>query len=1023
MSYQAFDFVMVRSPILSIESYLALTLSSSAAGAEPLAPIDPRVRRALAIGSPSLLDALDRTPPDSAKAPQVRAKLRRFLIRMATRPTPFGMFAGVALAGWGVYTDLALDRPPRTRTRLDMEWIVHYVRGLEARPEIHKQLRWATNSTAWTHGGRVTVSGCESSSDNGSLITPSVPATPMVRRALGLARVPIAYRTLVDQLLAGDPLMTAEEVERLLQQLREQGFLRTELLPPVTAEDPIRWVRERLASINGGEAHVLQLDGLLDALAACDACPAEQAPDVQQQAAAHAVFLTQPQARMPLQVDTALGLGGTRIASAVADEAALAAELLLRLTPSPKGPAHIVGYRRAFIARYGAEREVPLLELLHPEWGLGPPIVGRHGSGEATVDLARARQRAETLQHLAIDAIRDGRPVIELDEELLRRLETHAPATARLPLSIDLNLFVLASSVATMDAGGFQLAVGPNVGAGAAGRNLARFADLLGPSARAALECAAGHEEAFQTDRIVAEIAYLPRRFRLANVVVRPKVRDYEVNVDVSAGVASDHVIPLDELVVGVREDRFYVRWLSRDVEVVFASGHMLTSLEATRECLFLSEIGRDGVAQINGFDWGAANGCAFLPRVQSGRIILHSARWRLDLFVGQGRVPVDDAKKFVDWFGRWRERWRVPRYVYLSAGDNRLLCDLELAEHVDDLQRELRRPRQGSQCLLEEALPGPEHAWLPARGGRHIVELVVSLGLRGAAADRATECATPERRWPSSLVAADVRLRPPGSDWLYLKLYGPRSGQDELLAGPLRDLCREVIRQQIAEEWFFLRYADPDPHLRIRFRGSPERLLKLLLPHLCTWSGSLVEHELCQKYAFDTYEREVERYGGADAVVASETLFAADSRAVLDLLNVTKDSDRVLLAVVTVDALLSALRLDEAARLHWLRQTVPSRKEVAEEYRAKREHLVAALRDPLSIGDIGSVLDARCLTVGQVAGRLAELDSTGTLTQPMSALYRSYVHMHCNRLCPDPDSERRALGLLLRSREAIAYQ
>ena len=38
----------------------------------------------------------------------------------------------------------------------------------------------------------------------------------------------------------------------------------------------------------------------------------------------------------------------------------------------------------------------------------------------------------------------------------------------------------------------------------------------------------------------------------------------------------------------------------------------------------------------------------------------------------------------------------------------------------------------------------------------------------------------------PAEPVAREERLRPPGSDWLYLKLYGPREDEDELLAGPV---------------------------------------------------------------------------------------------------------------------------------------------------------------------------------------------------------------------------------------------
>jgi thiopeptide-type bacteriocin biosynthesis protein len=493
----------------------------------------------------------------------------------------------------------------------------------------------------------------------------------------------------------------------------------------------------------------------------------------------------------------------------------------------------------------------------------------------------------------------------------------------------------------------------------------------------------------------------------------------------VSSGVDPDHVIPLNELVVGVRDGRFYVRWLRQDVEVLFASGHMLNPRQAPSECRLLSEISRDGIAQPSAFDWGPAAGYVFLPRVQSGRSILHPAQWRVEQFDRHGEVPRDDAGRFVDWFARWRERWQVPRKVYLSWADNRLLYDLDDPAQLDDLRGELRRAGDASQCLLQEPLPGPEHAWLCSPDGCHrIAELVVLLRLRGA--PKATAAiALPQRR-PSLAIPPEVQVRPPGSDWLYMKLYVPRASQDDVITGPFRELCSEISEQQVAHDWIFLRYADPQPHLRLRFHGAPERLSAELFPRLCTWASRLISLGLCQKFAFDTYEREVERYGGPDAIVVAETLFAADSRSVVELLHYVPSSDRMLLTVVSIDDLVASLGVNETARLAWLRQMMPSRKEVhglSDEYRGRRESLVAALGGSMHLdAPVHRVLAERRSTIMQLSRVLTNIEAAGALTQPLSKLYGSYIHMHCNRLWLDQTAERRALGLLLLARLAIAH-
>jgi thiopeptide-type bacteriocin biosynthesis protein len=1042
--YQALDFVTLRAPLLPIEAYLALGDGTSSvvavrqkepgsqtadgapaatANAATLAPTDATIRRALAIGSPSLLQALDETPATHKKAAQLAAKLRRFLVRMSTRPTPFGAFAGVALADWGRRTDVSLAGPARTQSRIDMEWLMSYAMMLEAQPAIRNQIRWVTNSAAWDHHGRVAIAERELSRNGSPPSSVSIASTPAVRRVLDLARTPTPYADLVDKLTEGRGSPTREKVERFLQQLWQQGFFRTELRPPLTVTDPAEWLCNKLRGISTATAARVQLDGLLRSVANCDAVEVGCVPDALRRVSAHAAVIGGPQIDMPVQVDAALQLAGRSIASTVADEAARVAELLLRLTPMPGGPPNTAGYRQAFLMRYGPDREVPLLEMLHPEWGLGP--LGQHSAVDGAIDRTQAALRSQTLQHLALGAIRDAQLTIELNEDLLSRLQTNTLDPSRLAPSLDLNLFLLASSASDIDGGQFQLAVGPNLGASQAGRNLGRFAHLLGVSAQDALLQSARQDELQNPERICAEIVCLPRKLHSANVIVRPAVRRYEVVQGTNAGVGSDSVIPLDELVVGIRRERFCIRWAPRDVEVTFTASHMLNPMQVSTECRVLLELSRDGITPLTYFDWGPANGFLFLPRVQSRRSILRGAQWRLEPFASQKEASFDDQASFAGWLAKWRERWSVPRYVYLTAADNRLLYDLNDSSQVEDLRREFRSSADRGQCVLQEALPGPEHAWLRSLdGGRHIVELVVSLGLRPASVPHATAARLkPKRPHSPSTPGFDVRLCPPGSDWLYAKLYGPRSSQDDFISGPLRELCANLVRAGSINQWFFVRYADPETHLRVRFNGEPRKLVEAVLPDFCAWGSALVAKGLCQKFAFETYDRELERYGGPEATTAAETLFSADSCAVADLLAVAPGVDRIVLTVASVDDFLDALGMEAHERLAWLKQAVISRKEASEEYRQRRERLTVAVADPARMGDaIGKIFVERRTALASVKHRLAALEAAGALTQPLTKLYASYIHMHCNRLWNDPSVERRVLALLMRTRAALAH-
>lgn len=1023
--YEPLGWVLVRAPLLPVETYLGLSDRIALEG--PLLA-DPAVRAALAVGSGNLFDALGRAGPSGREDPKTSGKLLRYLIRMSTRPTPYGLFAGVGLAGWGPETNLSiLPGRPRTRTRPDMAWLLRLVLEAENRREVRSQLCYLANPRAFIRAGRVFLPEAAPKADTGGPgPAVSVRATKTVCRALALARTSVPHTHLVEALVesTGAP---AEKVENLIDELWRQTLLITDLRPPLTIASPAHFVADRLRDIPSAADSLRQLEKALSVMAEWDALPIDQAAGAYRRLAIDPDAEDQAASKVLCQVDMALNFDGSRISNRVAKEAARAAELLMRLTPLPSGLPHLEAYRRAFEMRYGPDREVPLLEMLDANFGLGPPS-GFNG-GAAGGDPRRAALRQRTLYDLGITAFRERQLIVNLTYKDLAALETWTPTAATAPRSLDLALFVMAASAADVDCGRFQIVIGPNLGATAAGRNLGRFADLLGEAATAALHEVGRAEAASLQDCLSAEVVYLPRRFRSANVVVRPHPRSYEIALETTPGRPADRVIPLDELVVGTRDGRFYVRWTAQGADVLPFVGHMLNNMQAPDVCRFLDDLGRDGQAQLSSFDWGPVAGLPFLPRVQVGRIVLCPAQWRVDARAQEALAADAPASSFMATLHEWRAYWMVPRYVYLSFGDNRLLLDLDSETHAEVLQAEIRRLADGGHLLLQEALPSPHDAWADGPGGHFITELVVPLALRS---DEASAAPAKSRPRPDAVVASAERLCPPGSDWLFAKLYGPRAFEDDLLTGPVLQLCQQAIAAGAAESWFFIRYADPEPHIRLRFRGDPGRLLAELVPHLCSWASGLLSDGLITRFCFDTYEREVERFGGPAGVAAAETLFHADSQAVIEILRLSRggllDLDISSLAIVSIDDLLASLGVNEAERLVWYRERVPSRNLVSDEYRRRKDALRRLVGDPEEMrarpgGDaLARVLAARHDELARIGAQLDTLGSAAELLQPKSALLRSFVHLHCNRLLAgDRSAEEQILALLARTRDSLS--
>jgi thiopeptide-type bacteriocin biosynthesis protein len=684
---------------------------------------------------------------------------------------------------------------------------------------------------------------------------------------------------------------------------------------------------------------------------------------------------------------------------------------------------------------------VPLVELLDQQVGLGVRETGNLDDAQGKQETANSTS-TQMLVQLALAAQQKRQMVVELDEGHLKRLETWRPNAATVPDSVELNVFVVADSADAVDAGRYQLVPGPAVGGQAAGRMFGRFAALFGEEGRTALAATAAHVAERAPQTLLAELVYLPGSGRFCNVAIRPALHRYELVYATSSGVSQENTIPLNELVMGMRGGRLYLRWPQKQVDILPHESHQLSTLGAPTLVRLLSALSMEGCPLLMAFDWREAASFPFLPRVQMGRLVLSLARWRLTALTRERDLPTSSPETFQLALAAWREWWQVPRYVYLSLVDHRLLLDLENPQQRELLRAELQGVQEDSALTLQEVFPPLDQTWVQGPGGQYMTELVVPLTRRSGpritasledAAGRAEAGPSVPARTPPLVISTEQRLKGLGSEWMFVKLYCGKQVQDEVIAGPLRAFARMILQSGFAREWFFLRYADPTPHLRVRFQGDPAVLLSKLLPMLCEWCTSLVTNGPCWKFNFDLYDREIERYGGLEGMELAEGLFGADSRAVADLLALLAPSgpltlDRKLLAILMMDELLRCLNPDVSARLSWYRQRVKERHLAGQFYRQHSKQLRLLLKAPTPVleevpggTEALSILSAYRQVLVPLGQRLAELEAAGMLAQPRSRLFEGCLHLHCIRLLGlDRGAEEEVVELLLRTLESL---
>ena len=86
----------------------------------------------------------------------------------------------------------------------------------------------------------------------------------------------------------------------------------------------------------------------------------------------------------------------------------------------------------------------------------------------------------------------------------------------------------------------------------------------------------------------------------------------------------------------------------------------------------------------------------------------------------------------------------------------------------------------------------------------------------------------------------------------------------------------------RLIDRWFFVRYADPAAHLRVRFHGSARPLLSAVLPALHEALAPALNDGLLYRVSIDTYEREGSPYYSTARLWDDGLIDPRDSRAVL---------------------------------------------------------------------------------------------------------------------------------------------
>ncbi|UHA73645.1 lantibiotic dehydratase [Paenibacillus sp. 481] len=1035
--YKTLDFFMVRTPILPLNLFTANFPSEWDNNNDDLKRFslncliqlsnDPIIREAIIASSPSLLQSLSHLSNEDnlRKQGQVVKGFMRYLLRMMSRPTPFGLFSGVTHGHFANQSQLNLEgiHQYRKRARPDMEWLLKLTGKLESQREIVSQLRIQRNTLIYRQGDRAKIPyttryGRLNSGENDSV---SVRASAVFDKVMEVCANQIPYLELISILQVEFVEASMETIHQYVWQLFEQEFLISNLRPPTTTTEPFDHILSVLDPVTGIEELKTELRQIRIDIRQYDDLPIGQGE--QQLLNLRQAMDKIVEAKSSLQIDLSLEDQSITLHNRIREDVEKTADLMSRM--ATQSNRHLQEYQLEFLEKYGPYREVSLLELLDEEIGLGPPVTydnppsyQRRANHSASV----IAKRDQLLLNWFMTSLHKGVTEVVLTDEMIEQLLENSDSADIMPApSMELYFLLVAHNEDEIERGEYKLVLGPNPGSVGAGKTFGRFIDMLGDSFKEEFGIINDEEQRLSPHKILAEISYLPSAGRSTNVVLTENYRKYEIAIGTNHTVSADRQIHVSDLVVGVRNNAFYLKSRKNNREIVPKAGHMLNYQSAPNVYRFLMEMGQEGCKQWTTFDWGAAIKSPFSPRLRYNNVILSPATWRIHI---HQKPPEQDngawIKRIVEQF---RMEWKVPRYVYMVQFDNRILLDLDHPLHIEEVYKDLK---SSSTVTLIEHVGTFEEAPIQRSDGRLTAEFVFPLVKRNESFSSSIEevAGTIDNSDALNLPPVNKmeRVHLPGGEWFYVKLYGLDSRQDEFIGRYWEAFVQQCREAGVIEHAYFIRFLDPIRHIRARFQMPSENNQHQFLPIFHKWTNNLLSEGLITKVVIDTYEPEIERYGGPELMVCAERMFAFDSHVVANLVRLTRFNQiqlsQEIISILSVIELFYQFGYNDEQIVHLLNRHFDV-KEYLDEFRKERALLFRILTSDKSElksvhpeGDmIAQICKLRETAVSDYQEKIVDYEQKGMLMNTREDILFSVIHMHINRLQgTDRDKERKVM-------------
>ncbi|WP_084823126.1 lantibiotic dehydratase [Sphingobacterium sp. Ag1] len=815
------------------------------------------------------------------------ASLLKYAIRMSTRSTPFGLFAGVSFGNISASdkkVSIIRSNANQAVLKLDTTILTKIIEQISKDKRIYSQLYYRLNPTLYLDGKYYKYYQKVTNGKKGQHVLKRIRLTPVLDRVIQYfeSNKKIAhYQSLID--LLQDLGTSTTHASLFVNNLTSLGITSSELQPNVIGRgymDSLIATLERIDKDGNYLNPLLKIKAWLHS---------SQSVITIRDAIVRLLQPLAPDLDMTslLQGDLLMGMEENNLSDTALNHIRDQFQDLLPLC-SPFKLTDFDRFRAAFSVKY-EDRMIPLTTALDPDIGIG---YGRQegvynitdeilGEVKNITPTGEKKYGDHHYQDLAIEkfveSVKNQFTEIRLTNNDLDHIAKQRKQTVN---TIPSSFYAIGNLLRSSCQENLCFNMG-TIGGSSSGNLISRFGHLDEKLHNKLKESADREQQQFP-NAILAEICHYPDN-NAGNIIYRPALRRASISISPTIDEEQEQ-IDVNDLYLFLKDQRL-ILWSKKFNKMVIPR---LTTAHNFEQGMNIYKFLADFQFQNNRLDlswnWGIMKEQPRLPRISYKNIILSRAQWRIQKIAKYPGEPQAFIKNI-------RTELDIPAMVIISNGDNELLINLDNPFCINILLDHICK----RDTILTEYILNDYSSVSRDKDGRIFAnEIIIPIEARQET------CIHESAPQESNL----KRCFPLGSEWLYAKIYCGLHVADTLLKEIFPIIIAAINQQDVLKKWFFIRYNDPAPHIRFRVELTDPSRYSSIISTLNALLEQFIQAGQISTISFDTYTREIERYTPF-CMELSEELFFRQSETILEVIQQsTSTNDRWRLAFENMESL-----------------------------------------------------------------------------------------------------------------------